>query len=521
MLDAIKGLTGGGRAQKQTEDLQGLIAAAREERSALSTMLTQISMRSAKLSQLGKSLEQVDQKAASTTTKLDEIVKRVEGLEDRARTFGEVEKRVQALLDVATQAQVAAEKLMAPDGELQKHRQQVQQLSSQALETQASVDSLKRERATLEEFRNQLRAAQGEIKQSVDGATALRADLDQVRGTAGQLSQEYTKLRDTSREAREDSIAATEAVKDVEKRLGPLVQLQELSKSTEEKLTWLNSLAEHVAQKPRALESQKHTVERAVVEANRLNELVWGMDVQIGKLNEGLKQAARSEESLERIEKLVAETNTQVDASTKVRDEFAREAARFEKDGRTLVDVLRTNLEKLSLEKKEFESFDQRLRALQSSVREAENRVDALSAKEKNLSLLNQKADALSKEFQTLTGHADELTRKQANLETLHERLAQVDELSKRTAAQYDGLKESRSDLETLRKDIQEFHKSHAEAAALRDKLGADRAALEAFGDRLTSFRARTPELEATMDAILGKLGHVDEGTQQATRLGT
>src|ERR1041384_4901121 len=290
MLDAIKGLTGGGKAQKQTDDLQGLIAAAREERSALSTMLTQISMRSAKRAKSETTLKQAEKNAASTTTKLDEIVKRVEGLEDRARSFGEVEKRVQALLDSATQAQTAADKLMAPDGELQKHRQQMQQLSSQALETQASIDALKRERATLEEFRNQLRAAQGEIKHSVDHATALRADLDQVRGTAGQLAQDYSKLRETSREAREDSIAATEAVKDVEKRLGPLMQLQELSKTTEEKLTWLNSLAEHVAQKSKALESQKLTVERAVVEANRLNELVWSMDVQTNKLNEGLKQ---------------------------------------------------------------------------------------------------------------------------------------------------------------------------------------------------------------------------------------
>src|SRR5882762_1001525 len=112
MLDAIRGLTGG-KTQKQSDDLQGLIAAAREERSALSTMLTQISMRSAKLAQLGKSLEQIDQKADTTTSKLDEIVKRVDGLEDRAQAFGEVEKRVQSLLDSATQAQVAAEKLMA------------------------------------------------------------------------------------------------------------------------------------------------------------------------------------------------------------------------------------------------------------------------------------------------------------------------------------------------------------------------------------------------------------------------
>src|ERR1051326_8926940 len=104
MLDAIKGLTGGGKAQKQTDDRQGVIAAAGEERSALSTMITPISMRSATL---------------------------------------------------------------------------------------ARVDALKRERATLEEFRNQLRAAQGEIKHSVDHANALRTELDQVRGSAGQLAQDY------------------------------------------------------------------------------------------------------------------------------------------------------------------------------------------------------------------------------------------------------------------------------------------------------------------------------------------
>ncbi len=74
---------------------------------------------------------------------------------------------------------------MAPDGELQAHRRQVQQLSSQALETQASVDALKKERATLEEFRNQLRQAQSRDQASVDNAGALRGELDQVRGTAG------------------------------------------------------------------------------------------------------------------------------------------------------------------------------------------------------------------------------------------------------------------------------------------------------------------------------------------------
>src|ERR671922_2595101 len=105
-------------------------------------------------------------------------------------------------------------------------------------------------------------------------------------------------------------------------------------------------------------------------------------------------------------------------------------------------------------------------------------------------------------------------------MDALNDRLAQMDELTKRTAAQYDSLRQSRQDLDALRKDIHDFHKSHAEVAQLRDKLASDRAALEAFGDRMTSFMTRTPQLEATMDAINAKLALVDEGTKKATRLG-
>ena len=54
MLDSLKGLAGSGKAQKQVDDLQSLITAAKEERSALSAMLTQISMRSSKLLADGK-----------------------------------------------------------------------------------------------------------------------------------------------------------------------------------------------------------------------------------------------------------------------------------------------------------------------------------------------------------------------------------------------------------------------------------------------------------------------------------
>src|SRR5690606_31491417 len=136
--------------------------------------------------------------------------------------------------------------------------------------------------------------------------------------------------------------------------------------------------------------------------ATRLNEMVWSMDTQITKLNEGLKQTARIEEHVAQIDKLVAETSERAEAAAKVRDELARNAMRFEKEGRALVDAMRGAAETLALEKKDFDAFDQRLRSLQTSVLEAETRMEVLTTKEKHLSQLNQMVGGLSKDFQSL-----------------------------------------------------------------------------------------------------------------------
>src|SRR5205809_5476209 len=99
MLDAFKNLTGGkGKlAQKQTDELELLIASAREERSAISAMLTALTTRSAKLAPLGKTLEQVSEKASGVTTRLDDITKRLTALDDRTKELSELDKKIQAL----------------------------------------------------------------------------------------------------------------------------------------------------------------------------------------------------------------------------------------------------------------------------------------------------------------------------------------------------------------------------------------------------------------------------------------
>ena len=89
MLDAFKKLTGGKnkQVQEQKTELESLIVTAREERVALSAMMTALAARSAKLTPIGRSLEQVNDNAASLTARLEEIKKEFEAFDERVRAL--------------------------------------------------------------------------------------------------------------------------------------------------------------------------------------------------------------------------------------------------------------------------------------------------------------------------------------------------------------------------------------------------------------------------------------------------
>ena len=72
------------------------------------------------------------------------------------------------------------------------------------------------------------------------------------------------------------------------------------------------------------------------------------MEVQIGKLNDGLKQAAKAEEAIGRIEKITQETDAQLDTAAKARQQAERETAKLTKDAGALLDAVRAQVEMLS-----------------------------------------------------------------------------------------------------------------------------------------------------------------------------
>jgi chromosome segregation ATPase len=300
-----------------------------------------------------------------------------------------------------------------------------------------------------------------------------------------------------------------------------LAALREITTDADEKVAQLHRLAEHVLQKMRALEGQKAAVDRAVQEAARVNDMVWTMEGQIGKLEAALRDAVRGEETAVRIQKMVEDIDGRIDVALKLRTEFMRDASRFEREGTALTTSIRHSLESLTIEQAALEALRARVERLEQTTRGAEVRTQTLATEGERAAGMRVDVDALATRLDALGAQVEAVDRQQAALAPLEERLERVDDLARQTSVRYDSLRQSRHEVEGLRRELQEFHRAHADAALLRDRLAGDRTALEALAARVVAARAEAPALVQQLDALADRFETLDTAGRRAERLET
>ena len=112
MLEAFKKRGAGdgeNSAQEQAAELQQLIGTAREERAALSTMLTQIELQGGKLPALGRSMQSVTELAGGTAEKMDALTQRLAAIEAQATGLDTIDAKIQSLQTVMGAAKMVLE----------------------------------------------------------------------------------------------------------------------------------------------------------------------------------------------------------------------------------------------------------------------------------------------------------------------------------------------------------------------------------------------------------------------------
>ncbi len=355
--------------------LDAQIARAEEAKRALEALVKTAQTHIADLPETNASLSKTDRRANDVAQRLDSLVARVEGLEKTFQQTQSAEARVLALENSVEHAEERFRKI-------DRQQSSVEKLVALAQTATTQLDGLKQETTVLRQLEERLPRFRKECQPLFDQHAALKNDLDSLRTGITTLAQEAESGRETALKARAHATKVTEQVAELERKLEPLSEITTLGKDTDAHLRTLNALAEHVAAKVKALETQQSVVEHALLESRRVHEMVWEMEVQLKKLDEGRKRVAHVEEMLADLERMQAEANKSLEETSRARETFGREAAQHERGARMLMDAVQGHIDQLSVHKQEVETVHERLRVAQNGIAAAETRIDAVTARE-------------------------------------------------------------------------------------------------------------------------------------------
>jgi len=191
-------------------------------------------------------------------------------------------------------------------------------------------------------------------------------------------------------------------------------QLKEELEHIDDRFEALHALDDEVTVKGETLNGQREMIERAVVEAGRVAELMGAMETRIAALKDGNLLIELTETRLRRLEEVAAETTAQFQRRDRLRDELGLELARLEMEVQVLTESGRR---------------------LQDLGRHTDERFEALNAL----------ADELTVRAQTLNGQNEMIARAVVEaarvaglvdaMETRMAKLAVTDHLREQTEA--------------------------------------------------------------------------------------
>ncbi len=514
--------------RKQVDaELRDMLSELRDEREALRAEREEFRMQLelaggaiTRLKATNKALDELGTKADAVMRKVTETADAAASFDERVRRLEKLDQRMAALVSQVVVAENAARELLAPEGHLAQHRMALDRVGQKAGEAQAVMDTMRRENEQLAQEHARLQQSANDVRQAMQGLGELEGRLTELKASEAALRQDVQQAREVAGHARTQAETAAATVQGVTARCDALSQLPELSKDAEKRIAALHALTEHVSVKVAALETQKHALDHAAAETARLNQMVWSMEAQLVKLSEGQQKMRQTEEAVGQISQLARSATQDLQTATAARDEFLRETRRADSSSRDLLDSLRAMAERLTMDKAQYQAYDDRLKVVRTELADAEQRMHQVLQKDEQLAAMLQKAEGLSKIFSELRIETEDLALRQSELSELSSQLSAMEALCKRTASQHEGLKRSQGELDAWRGELASLRKAFAEAGRLRDGLMQDRTSLQAFVDRTTALIGRTPDIEGRLDTLLGKMDLLEQGSAAAERLG-
>jgi chromosome segregation ATPase len=493
-------------------DVQQLLSDIQDERRSLEAVL---SPDAGNISAVRAALDDVEQRASALERQLDDLGSRAEQLGRTSRSVESLEARIAALEEGVRSAEARTDQTLQRTAEMEDQRWALHEMTALAQKTLTRLEALKGD-PEITQLAEQVPVIREDCTRIREQHIALVNEANVLQATTTAVLQEATAAAQTSRDANDHADNASRQLDEFERRLEAAVQMNAVMQDTTSQFQTLNALAEHVSLKLKALEGQHQTIERVLVDSRRVNDMVWEMEVQIGKLNEGSTLASRVEEDLVRLERLYQEMAGKLEEVARGRTQLTETADEQQRDAVELLQSIQGHLDRLAVRQKEMDTLSERLRTAQAGLADAERRLASVSATERTMAALGDHVEILASRIGELTLQAKGLQDKQASLNLLEERLDDVDRATRHTTAQIEVLAERRKDLDSLKAAFDAFDATHAAARTLVDGLRNDKQEFARFVQHASEFMNAAPRMDAAIEELTTRVAETEAHAARA-----
>lgn len=554
--------------------LEKLVDRAAEERQATERLMTQLEPRRDELARLNQSIHTVQGQLSGFTKDSAELNQTLDRLREKVQATDQIERRVDVLQSRADKLDALNERMGALEVDLRRYQTLLQQLRGEEAQVRTNIESLKGAHGGLNEVREELLRTHSEMSEWLvqmkivktnlgDQMSALRTDLSgqmltvktelddqmrtvkvelgeemrfarsevseqmrtvktelaEMRSSSGQLSLDFARLYEQSRDARQNMDTAADLVKQVEQKLTVIGTAQEVGRAVEERLGVLGTLAESVARKTELVEQQRHTVEHALAESNRVAEMVRQIELEASRLSEGIKGVKGAEARIEQLDRLERDLVAQLQTAAKAKEGLGHDLAKLDADRAGIDGTLRLFEERQTVLRTSFESFDLRQQTVHGRIGDLDKQVDALLTKQRQLTTVAQDVDIIMRRVQSLESEMGDLEKQKVAIASITAKVTELDDLGRNALRQAEQVTAGRSAIDELQRELGRVQEKHTDILKLRDTLDEDRLMLKGFVERLEAFSVTMPELDAKVQTVNGKLGVIEQPLQRATAL--
>jgi|GEM_PF-1540545 len=217
--------------------------AVRDERAALRAQAEQSASLASRLSTLDKAVGELSSKSESAVRRLDKLAAAVEVFEQRLRCADELGERLTEVSRQAGEAARASKALTDPDGPLQQNRKTLDELGAQVRDVQATLSLVRKDSAELSQAQAELRQSGSEAQRSLTAFISTKKDFADLQQIGGDLRRDVQTAQQAADEARTSSATVMNSLGEMSRRLDAVMQLQDLSKEVERRVSALHLLA--------------------------------------------------------------------------------------------------------------------------------------------------------------------------------------------------------------------------------------------------------------------------------------